>query len=103
MKTLASAPPPAREDRPATQLLHDEENARVVSFHLLADQEVAPHRSSSTVLVQVVEGEGVFRGEGDETHLVTGDTAVFAPGEMHSMRPVGGPLRFLAIITPRPS
>jgi quercetin dioxygenase-like cupin family protein len=103
MKRLESAPLPARDDRPATQLLHDEENARVVSFHLLAGQEVPPHRSTSTVLVQVVEGEGMFRGEGDETRLATGDTAVFAPGEMHSMRPVGGPLRFLAIITPRPS
>lgn len=102
MKTLDSAPPATRPDRPATQLLHDEENARVVSFHLLADQQVAPHRSESTVLVQVVQGEGLFQGEGDEVHLLAGETAVFAPGEMHSMRPVGGALRFLAVITPRP-
>lgn len=102
MRALATAAPATRPERPATQLLHDEENARIVSFHLLADQEVAPHRSDSTVVVQVVEGEGLFRGEGDEAHLTTGATAVFAPGEMHSMKPVGGPLRFLAIITPRP-
>ena len=102
MTVVDTVPPAARPDRPATQLLHDEESVRIVSFHLLAHQEVAPHRSGSTVVVQVIEGEGIFRGGDDEAHLLTGGTAVFAAGETHSMKPVGGPLRFLAIITPRP-
>ena len=102
MTVLDAAPPAARPDRPATQLVHDEESVKIVSFHLLANQEVPPHRSGSTVVVQVIEGEGLFRGGDDEAHLLTGETAVFAPDEMHSMKPVGGALRFLAIITPRP-
>jgi quercetin dioxygenase-like cupin family protein len=94
--------PVARADRPATQLLHDEENVRIVGFTLGEGQEVAPHRSASTVVVQVLEGEGEFFGEGSEVRLAPGGTIVYAPDEMHSMRAVGGPLRFLALITPRP-
>jgi quercetin dioxygenase-like cupin family protein len=99
---LPETAPPPRADRAATQLLHDEENARIVAFSLLAGQQVAPHRSPSTVIVQVLEGEGVFRGEGSEDRLSPGSTVVYAPGEMHSMDADSGPLRFLAIISPRP-
>lgn len=103
MNALDSAPPAARPDRPATQVVHDAEHARIISFHLCAGQEVPPHNNRSTVIVQVVEGEGLFRGDGEPVHLKTGETAVFRPGETHSMKPVGEVLRFLAIITPRPS
>jgi quercetin dioxygenase-like cupin family protein len=99
---LPGEPPAPRDDRPATLLLHDETNARVVAFHLREGQRVPPHRSDSTVIVQVIAGEGVFRGEGDEARLAAGDTAVYAPGEMHSMDATAGPLHFLAILTPRP-
>lgn len=103
MKVLPFEAPPPRSDRHATQLLHDEPNARVVSFHLAPGQAVAPHTSTSTVVVQVLEGRGLFRGVESEAELGPGETAVYSPGELHSMRPVGdGSLRFLAIITPRP-
>lgn len=103
MKVLPTAPPPTRPDRHATQILHDESNARVVSFHLAPGQAVPPHTSGSTVVVQVLEGRGVFRGVGSEAELGPGGTAVYAPGELHSMHPAGeGSLRFLAIIAPRP-
>jgi quercetin dioxygenase-like cupin family protein len=93
----------ARPDRPATQLLHDEPNARVVAFHVAPGQAVPPHRSDSTVLVQVIEGSGLFRGAERVAKLGPGQTAVYLPGELHSMEPAGGgALRFLAIITPRP-
>ena len=92
-----------RPDRPATQLLHDEPNARVVSFHVAPGQAVPPHTSDSTVVVQVLEGDGLFRGKEGEVRLGRGQAAVYAPGELHSMEPVGeGSLRFLAVITPRP-
>lgn len=102
MKVISAPAPAPREDRYATQLVHDEPNARVVSFSLLPGQSVPAHRSDSTVVVQVVEGEGVFRGEDGETRLAAGGSAVYAPGELHSMEPLRGALRFLAIITPRP-
>lgn len=103
MIVLPTEGPAARADRPATQLLHDEPNVRVVCFHVAPGQAVPPHTSGSSVLVQVLEGDGVFRGEQSEARLSAGQSAVYAPGELHSMEPAGeGILRFLAIITPRP-
>ncbi len=103
MRTLATEPVVPREDRPTTRLLHDEPNARVVCFQLLPGQRVAEHRSASTVVVQVLEGEGVFRGADGERRLGTGEAAVFAPGETHAIDALDVPLRFLAVITPGPS
>ncbi|MEX0906812.1 MAG: cupin domain-containing protein [Gemmatimonadota bacterium] len=94
--------PAVRQDRPASELVHDEANVRVVAFHLLPGQEIPPHRSDSTVLVQVVAGSGTFTGDGSELELSAGDSAVFAPGELHAIRAPAVPLRFVAIITPRP-
>ena len=103
MNVLPSAGAAARPDRPATQLLHDEPNVRVVAFHVAPGQAVPPHTSDSTVVVQVIEGSGLFRGAESEARLGPGQTAVYLPGELHSMEPAGdGCLRFLAIITPRP-
>lgn len=103
MTVLPAQGPAPRPDRPATQLLHAEPNARVVSFHVAPGQAVPPHKSDSTVVIQVLEGDGHFRGEQGEARLSAGQTAVYAPGELHSMKPAGeGSLRFLAIITPSP-
>lgn len=104
MTVLPTAGPAPRRDRPATQLLHDDPNARVVCFHLAPGQTVPPHTSGSTVVVQVLEGAGLFRGQQSEARLGPGEAAVYAPGELHSMESTAdGGLRFLAIITPRPS
>lgn len=102
MKALPLEAPPAREDRPATRLLHDEPNARVVAFHLQPGQVVPAHRSPSTVLLQVIAGEGTFRGADGEARLGAGETVVFAPDEEHAIEADGVPLHFLAFITPRP-
>jgi quercetin dioxygenase-like cupin family protein len=103
VKILPTGVPAPRPDRPATQLLHDEPNTRVVCFHLAPGQQVPPHTSGSTVVVQVLDGHGIFRGETGEARLGAGETAIYRPDELHSMEPDGdGPLRFLAIITPRP-
>jgi len=101
MKVL-SAGPAARADRPATEILHDESSARIVAFHLQRGQKVKPHRSDSTVFVQVVSGGGWFAGENAREYLTAGVGAVYAPGELHSIDATETPLRFLAIITPRP-
>lgn len=74
----------------------------MVCFQLLAGQRVKEHRSASTVLVQVLEGEGIFRGEDGERRLAAGEAAVFAPGETHAIDAPDGPLRFLAVIAPGP-
>ncbi|HET8654608.1 MAG TPA: AraC family ligand binding domain-containing protein [Longimicrobiaceae bacterium] len=94
--------PEANEARFSSAVLHDEPNLRVVAFHLLAGQAIPPHSSPCTVSVQVIEGEGLFHGDAGEALLAAGQTAVYAPGEAHAIRPVGGPLRFRAFIAPRP-
>jgi len=103
MKTLETEAMVPREDRPATRLLQDEPNARVVAFQLLPGQRVAEHRSTSSVLVVVLEGEGTFRGADGERRLAAGEAAVFAPGEMHAIDALDVPLRFLAVIAPGPA
>jgi quercetin dioxygenase-like cupin family protein len=101
MKILAEGPP-ARTERPATQILHDDTNARVVAFHLMPGQKVPPHHSNSTVLVHVLEGIGVFHGADASETLSAGSMAVFEPGETHAIDAVESSLRFVAVITPRP-
>ena len=102
MKALDTRAAPARAERPATQLLHDSADVRVVAFSLQPGQEVKPHRSPSSVLLQVIDGEGDFSGENGELHLSAGDAALYERDELHGIRAGDGPLRFLAIITPRP-
>ena len=102
MIALDSAAPPARPDRPSTRVLHDEANVRVIAFHLLPGHTVPPHRNASTVLVHVITGSGRFIGEDAETTLRPGESAVYRPGETHSIQALAEPLVFHAIISPRP-
>jgi len=102
MKQLSGRAAPFRTDRPSTQLLHDSEDLRVVAFALEPGQEVRPHRSTSAVLLQVIEGEGEFSGANGIQRVVAGDAVAYDREELHGIRANAGRLRFLAIITPRP-
>lgn len=101
MKVLGAGPG-GRPDRPASELQHDEANVRVVCYHLQAGQSVPPHRADGTVIVEVLSGSGVFRGEASEATLAAGQGAVYAPGEVHAIEAAAGPLRFRVLIAPRP-
>jgi quercetin dioxygenase-like cupin family protein len=96
----------AHPDRPATAIVHDSPDVRLVVFRIAAGQHVPVHRSSSTVQLAVLEGTGVLTGEaGDATVDVActaGDVVVYAPDERHGMRADGDELLLLATITPRP-
>lgn len=102
MKILSAASPDAAVARYSTRLVHQDSNARVVAFRLLGGQVVPEHRSGSTVILQVVEGQGVFSGDGGEVPLGPGGTIAYAPDEVHAIRADAGELHFLAIITPVP-
>ena len=91
-----------RLDRPATAIVHDSAESRLAVFRLEAGQSVAPHRSTSTVQLTVLEGRGVLSGESDEQPCGAGDVVVYAPRELHGMRATDGQLLLLATITPRP-
>lgn len=112
MKTLrpasaARAAVAAHPDRPATAVVHDDADARLVVFRLAPGQAVPPHRSASTVMLTVIEGSGLLSGESDgapvERPCVAGDVVTYAPNELHGMRADGDDeLLLLATITPRP-
>ena len=96
----------ASPSRPATAILHDSDDARLVVFRIEPGQAVAPHRSASTVQLTVLEGSGVLSGEAagsaSERACAEGDVVVYAPNELHGMRAGDQRLVLLATITPRP-
>ena len=107
MKTLdpraaARAARAASDVRPATAIVHDVPDARLVVFRLAPGQAVAPHTSTSTVLLTVLAGSGTLSGADEERRCVAGDVVAYAPGELHGMRAHDEELLLLATITPRP-
>jgi quercetin dioxygenase-like cupin family protein len=92
----------ARIDRPATAVVYDSADARVLVFRLEPGQKVAPHRSTSSVQLTVLEGQGIFSGESEEVPCRVGDVVLYAPRELHGMRAFEDQLLLLATITPRP-
>jgi quercetin dioxygenase-like cupin family protein len=102
MRVLDAVPAQREGPRPATAVLHDDPNARVVGFHLAPGQQVPPHSSASTVVVIVVRGAGRFRDADVEVELKAGQAAVFDPGEVHAIAADAEPLAFLAVLAPSP-
>jgi quercetin dioxygenase-like cupin family protein len=96
----------ANPTRPATAIVHDGADARLIVFRIAPGQAVAPHRSPSTVQLTVLEGDGVLTGEQDgepvERACRAGEVVVYAPNEQHGMRAGDRELLLLATITPRP-
>ena len=92
----------ANPARPATALLLDTADVRLVVFRLAPGQQVPPHTSSSTVMLTVLEGSGVLSGADSERECTAGDVVSYAPEELHAMRATTDELLLLAAITPRP-
>jgi len=92
----------ASPTRPATAVVHDTADARLVVFRIAPGQEVAPHTSASTVLLTVLAGSGILSGGDDERRCAAGDVVAYAPHERHGMRADAEELLLLATITPRP-
>lgn len=88
--------------RPATAILLDTPDVRLLVFRIQAGQSVAPHRNASSVLLTVLEGEGMLSGGEGERPCAAGDVVAYEPGELHGMRATTGELHLLATITPRP-
>lgn len=98
----AGAAVSGRSDRPATAVLHDSPDARAIVFRIDPGQEVAPHTSTSTVLLSVVAGHGRVSGASGERAVGPGDLVTYDVGELHGMRAMGEQLVIAAVITPRP-
>lgn len=92
----------SRPDRPATAVLLDTPDVRLVVFRMAEGQAVPPHTNPSTVMLTVLEGTGMLSGADGERRCSAGDIVAYAPGETHGMRATSGELLLLATITPRP-
>jgi quercetin dioxygenase-like cupin family protein len=93
----------AQPNRPATAIVHDVDDARLVVFRIGVGQEVPPHRSPSTVLLSVLEGSGIFTGEDGQVEVAAGDLLAYEPNELHGMKAVDEQFVVLATIAPRPA
>lgn len=100
--TVAARAVAASETRPATAIVHDAPDARVVVFRITPGQRVAPHTSRSTVMLSILAGSGLVSGSEGERAVHAGDLVAYEPNELHGMRAVDEPLVLLAIIAPRP-
>ena len=92
----------ANPTRAATALIFDSIDARLIVFRLAPGQAVAPHRSPSTVMLTVLQGEGILSGGDGERRCRAGEVVIYAPGELHGMRADAEELQLLATISPRP-
>jgi quercetin dioxygenase-like cupin family protein len=88
--------------RPATAIVLDTADVRLVVFRILPGQAVPPHTSTSAVVLTILEGSGFLTGSGGATACTAGDVACYQPKELHGMRANGSELHVLAAITPRP-
>jgi quercetin dioxygenase-like cupin family protein len=101
-RTAARRAVAAHPDRPATAVLLDTPQMRLVVFRLAPGQAVPPHRSTSAVTLTVLEGSGLLSGEQEERAYHTGEMAAYAPNETHGMRTTTQELLLLACISPTP-
>jgi len=92
----------ANASRPATAIVHESADARLIVFRLGPGQSVPPHRNASTVTLTVVAGRGFASGDDGERPIGPGTAVVYAPNETHGMRAADEELVLLATIAPRP-
>lgn len=92
----------ANATRPATAIVHDSTDARVIVFRIAPGQSVSPHRSASTVMLMVLSGRGIVTGGDGERAVTRGDLITYEPNELHGMHSTTEELSLVAIIAPRP-
>lgn len=100
---LAAAAVAANATRPATALIHDSADARVVVFRIEPGQQVPVHSSVSTVLLIVISGAGVVAGATGDRDVHAGDIIAYDVNEPHGMRANEERLVIAAVIAPRPA
>jgi quercetin dioxygenase-like cupin family protein len=94
----------ANPNRPATAVIHDSHDVRLVVFRIAPGQQVPPHQNASTVMIEVLEGSGTISGaDGIERSCTKGDIVIYEPGEQHGMKADAEEFLLLATISPRPA
>jgi len=90
-------------DRPATAILAESPNVRLIVFRLLPGQSVPRHRNASSVVVTVLEGDGILSGADGDRRCAAGEVVMYDPSEMHGIRALDSELLLLVAIAPNPS
>ncbi len=90
-----------RDDRPASELLFDSDDVRVVRFAVKAGQEIKPHTSASIVNMLIVSGSGTI-GVGDEKVSGGPGTLAVCPFKVPHGFTAQTDMVLAAFITPRP-
>ena len=93
----------AHPERPATAILHDAPDARIIVFRIMPGQAVPVHTSSSTVVLHILSGAGLVHGAEGERAVSAGAIVTYEPREPHGMRATTGELVLMAVIAPRPA
>lgn len=101
-RSVAASAVSRNAERPATAVLHDSPDARVLIFRIEPGQEVPIHTNASTVLLVIVSGTGMVGGGDTERRVGPGDIVAFEPHEPHGMRAGGEQVVIAAVIAPRP-
>lgn len=103
MFTNVSATARFNENHPVTQLITQNQDSRVIVFGFEPGQSVPLHTSSSTVLMQVVEGNGRIQVGDSEQFVVAGDLAICPPNVPYSLSAAEtGRFVILTIVAPNP-
>ena len=102
-RALALAAVAAHPARPATSILHDSADGRIVLFRIEPGQAVPLHSSVSSVFLVVLSGSGTVSGSNGDRAARAGDIVAYAPQEPHGMRATDVQMVIAALIAPRPS
>lgn len=86
--------------RPMPQLLYDSSDVRLVVFAFRAGQALEPHTSTSTVVMQVLEGQGRISVGIEERAAGPGQVFVCPPNVPHAIA-AETDMKMLAVIAPR--
>jgi len=91
-------------DRPISEVVYEDENAKIIRFYVRAGQEIKPHKSSSSVYITVLKGKLSFYIGKDETEREVGEgaTVFYEPNELHGFKALEDSV-VEAIVTPKPT
>jgi len=88
-------------EKPISEVVYEDNNARVVRFYLKKGQEIKPHTSPSSVYVTVLKGKVVFTAGEERIEGEQGSTIYYEPNELHGFVAKEDSI-LEAVITPKP-
>jgi len=88
-------------EAPVKQFLHDSSHMKMALLCLEPGQEIPPHGAPSTVMIQVLEGEGEFTVGEEKKKGVAGNIFPCSPNDSHGIRALTR-LAVLAVVAANP-